>query len=182
MKMQKLLINAAVALVIIGLGITSLLYHDMYEKEQEKAIKREREVVRLQKVVEANERNTPQELIETSTKFIETMFAPDPNNPTANKKALLSLTTGEAHRRLTKTDKDVHTEDMSDLEGFESKAVINESVYNRIGSQDGKVIVSFEHWLTKDGVTDKTVNEATVTIHYVDGEWKVSEYKINQLL
>ena len=180
--MNKLLKHAAITLIVIGLGITSLLYHDMYGQEKEKAMKYEREVARLQKVVEANERNTPQELIETSTKFIETMFGPDQNNPKSTKKALLGLTTGEAHGLLSKTDKDVHTEDMSDLEGFESKAVINESVYNRIGSQDGKVIVSFEHWLTKDGKTDKTVNEATVTIRYVDGEWKVSEYKINQLL
>ncbi|MDF9763813.1 Tfp pilus assembly protein FimV [Peribacillus simplex] len=180
--MKKLMITAVMVLVVIGLGITSLLYHDMYQQEREKAIKSEREVVRLKKVVEANERNTPKELIETSNKFIETMFAPDPNNPKSTKKTLLILTTGEAHRRLTKTDKDVHAEDKNDLEGFESKAVINESTYNRIGSQDGKVIVSFEHWLTKDGSTDKTVNEATVTIHYVDGKWKVSEYKIEPLL
>lgn len=180
--MNKLIINTVITLIVIGLGITSLLYHDMYKQEQEKAIKSEREVVRLQKVVEANERNTPKELIETSNKFIETLFGPNQNNPKSTKKALLSLTTGEAHRRLTQTDKDVHTEDTSELEGFESKAVINESVYNRIGSQDGKVIVTFEHWLTKDRSTDKTVNEATVTIHYVDGEWKVSEYKIEPLL
>lgn len=176
------MINVVIALVVIGLVITSLLYHDMYQQEQEKAIKSEREVVRLQKVVEVNERNTPQELNETANKFIETMFAPDQINPNTTKKALLNLTTGEALRRLTETDKDVLTEDTSDLEGFESKAVINESVYNRIGSKDGKVIVNFEHWLTKDGSTDKTVNEATITIHYVDGEWKVSEYKINPLL
>ncbi|MDW7617376.1 hypothetical protein SC499_22505 [Peribacillus simplex] len=176
------MINAVIALVVIGLVITSLLYHDMYQQEQEKTLKSEREVVRLQKVVEANERNTPQELNETANKFIETMFAPDQNNPNTTKKALLSLTTGEAQRRLTETDKDVLTEDTNDLEGFKSKAVINESVYNWIGSRDGKVIVNFEHWLTKGGSTDKTVNEATIKIHYVDGKWKVSEYKINPLL
>lgn len=180
--MNKVMMYAVGVLLVIGLGVTSILYHDMYKQEQEKLRKSEREVAHLQEVVEANEKNTPQELVKTSTKFIETMFAYDPNNPNSAETDLLSLTTGEAHRRLSDTDTEAHEEDMGDLEGFESKAVIKDSVYNRISSTDGKVIVNFEQWLTKDGSTDKTVNEATVTITFKDGKWKVSDYKINPLL
>lgn len=184
--MNKLILGIITGVVLAGALVTTILYHDLYKQEQVKVAKAEEQIIKLTDLVEANKKNTETELNNSAANFIEYLFRADEEaDPAIKTKTLLSLTTGKAHTELSETEEHEHeddTEHTGDLEGFKSEAQIQDSVYNRLSETKGKVVIEFEHLLTKDGNTSKTVNQATIKLQYVKGEWKVYEYDIKPLL
>ncbi|MED3564484.1 hypothetical protein, partial [Bacillus xiapuensis] len=160
--MKKLIISSLAVLLFLALVITTVWYHDLYKKEQEKVAAANVEINKLTRVVEANKSNNSETLAKTANKFITFLFENDNNHALSHKKALLSMTTGEAYRRLTESKNESDKANTSLVEGFKSEAVVKNAVYNKISLTKGKVIVVFEHLLTKDGTTTKTLNQAEV--------------------
>lgn len=179
--MSRFLAEAFMAVVLIGFGFSTLWYHDLYEQEQEKTVKALEKVSTLQEQITAAEANKPENLTIQANEFIKLLFASGEKDPQAHKKALSSLVTEKAYRELTKEPSEAHSEATGHLEGMKSEADIKESIYNRVSSTEGKVVVKFEHVLSKDGSVSKTLNEAVISLQYEADQWKVSEWELKPL-
>ncbi|USK72642.1 hypothetical protein [Peribacillus asahii] len=180
--MKKVIAGIIGGLAVVGLIFTTVLYHDLYNKEKEKNVAIEKDLKHLQEVVEADQKNSPAELTKTANKFIDTMFSSKDDNPKKSVNTLLSLTTGKAYRELTKKENGSYEGNLAELEGFESTVSIKDSIYNKVSSKKGKVVVEFEITTTANGETAKTLNKATVYLKYVKGAWKISNYRLEILL
>lgn len=180
--MKKIILSIAAVILVIGLGVAVVWYKDLYEKEQVKTERSNEEIKKLEQIVEANKKNTDQELTEVANNFIALMFNKSEKEDMTNQTELMRLTIGNANSGLTQNTKEPVSSDMEGLEGFKSEAHIIESFYNRTDSTKGEVKVQFEQWLSKDGLTDKMVNEATIKLEYVEDEWKVYEFEIKPLI
>lgn len=180
--MNKYILGIIAGVVFVGTVVTAVLYHDLYKQQQKKTEVALAQIEKLNELVEANKQNNDSNLSDGATEFIKLLFHSEGNKSTRDVKGLLSLTTGNAYRELTESQSKTHWGHKDHLEGFKSEAHVKDSVYNRVSETEGKVIVEFEHWLTKDGSTAKTVNRAEIQMKYVKGKWKVSGYEIEQLL
>jgi hypothetical protein len=180
--MKKIILSATAVIVVIGLGVGVVWYHDLYKQEQEKTSQAREEIKKFEKIVEANEKNTDQELTNVATNFITLIFNKSENDDATNQAELLRITTGNVYSRLTQDAKEPVWGDMEGLEGFNSEAHIIESFYNRTNNTKGQVKVQFEQWLSKGGLTDKTVNEAIIQLEYVEDQWKVYQFEIKPIV
>ena len=183
--MKNIILIGIAIVAFIGLILTSVLYHDSYEKEKadkEAALKKVKE---LEVLVAANEENKPEILNEVADEFIETFFYSDGTKLKEKENKLKSMMTESSFKKLygqDEAEEDDHSHPMEGLEQFESKANIKESIYNRTSDTEATVVITFEHVVDAADTSSKTLNEATVKLLYVDGDWKVDNYEIVQLL
>lgn len=168
--------------MIIGLGFTSLWFHDSYKSSQAKLKEVQAENIELKEIIEANDHNTDEELTKVSNEFITMMFKSPASDVKKHQKEMLSLTIGKASNGLRESINQPVTGEMESLEGFISDVKIINSFYNRIDDTKGSVKVQFEQELSKDGSASKTLNEAVLKLEYVKDEWKIYEYQIIPLL
>lgn len=180
--MKNIIIAGVGLCVLIGLIIGNVWFHDLYQTEKESAAAAQKEIKKLESVIEASKNNKSENLTEPATEFINLVFTFGSESQQENADAILSHTTGKAYSELKETPNKAHDNHPEHLEGFESESHIIDTLYNKTSNSEGKVIVKFEQWLSKDGNVAKTVNEAELQMKYVKGEWKVAEYKITPLL
>lgn len=176
--MNKIILGIVAGLLIVGLGVSTLWYHDLYKQtlaSQETAYNK---IIELEEVIEANNQNTDEQLTKVANQFVTLLFSSD-KDLEKRQNSILSLTIKNANKTLEESYKSSQMENMESLEGFTSSVEVKESFYNRVDDNKGVVKIQFEQSLTKDGSTAKTVNEAIIELEYVNDEWKIYEYKIN---
>lgn len=176
--MKKCIIAFSVlAFLLVGSCIGNLIFYGFWGQEKELRVQAESALKKANEQLKISEGNIPERLTKVSRKFIKAVFSGNAKNLEDRKKRLRHICTKEVLKQIFKKKQVNEVKTV-----ISSSAKIEDAVYNRIGKDDGKVIMKVEQTLKTEQREEKTLQEVVVYLKCVDKDWKVFGFEVKGLI
>jgi hypothetical protein len=178
-KMGRMIVIGVGIVLVLASIIGNVVLYDFWNQEKEKVSAAAVELKNLEDELKASNQNKPELMVTVAEEFTKVMFGTTEKDPEKRLSDLSELVTSNLLSEMTEESHEGHTDH---VESFENEVKILQSVYNRVSNTESQVVIDFEH--TMKAEKSKSVSEIkmTVKLRYINGEWKVNDYKINSML
>jgi hypothetical protein len=179
MKMGRIVVIGVGIVLVLASIVGNVVLYDFWNQEKEKVSAAAVELNKLEEELKASNQNKPEEMTTVAEEFIKVMFGSSEKVPEKRLSALSEHVTSNLLSKMTEESHEGHTDH---VESFENEVKILQSVYNRVSNTESQVIIDFEHMMKAEKSKSVSQIKMTVKLKYINGEWKVNDYKVDSML
>lgn len=173
---------AILTILLIGSNALSYVFYDFWGQEKDKVSALQTEIKEQKRQIEALKTNKDENLNVIGSEFVKTLFTYDSKKPVKAPELAQKMTIGEAKDKLTRKPKETEFGEMSGSEHITSTVEFKNTHYNKISAEEATVTILFEQLVNMDGNKAKVLNQIEIEMKYVEDEWKIANYNMQQIL